>query len=478
MHTTTTQQIDDRPREECGVVAASVPGESVTSYLVDGLHALQHRGQEAAGIAISDGDQMLVVKDLGLVSDALSPQMVGFLHGSLGIGHVRYSTAGDGSWENAQPCFRSTGSTEFAVAHNGNITNVTRREVRVGAGCLTLSDTDAVAEQIREQIHSTGCTFEEAVTRVVVGLEGAYSLVAADHSRIIGVRDPHGFRPLCLGRIGAGWILASETAALDAIGAVLVREIEAGEMVVIEAGTAPRTVRPFPASSVSPNMCILEFVYLSRSDSIMYGTSVNSARLRMGAALAAKETVSADVVVGVPESGLPVAEGYAGASGVVLTSGLVKNRYAGRSFILPNQGDRDRAVRRKINVIGDQVAGKRVVVTDDSVVRGTVTKNLVRMLKEAGAVEVHLRIALPPVKWPCFYGVDISSRDELLAVGKTVEQMRAVIGADSLDFLTVDELQGAIGNMGDKTCTACLTGIYPSPVPQRAYSETGDSCLL
>jgi amidophosphoribosyltransferase len=366
---------------------------------------------------------------------------------------------------------------EFAVAHNGNVTNVQRREIRIGSGALSLSDTDAIAERISEQLSSTGCSFEEAVTHTIVGLEGAFSLVTADHTHVIGVRDRHGFRPLCMGRIGDGWVLASETAALDAIGAEFVREIEAGELVVLEAGREPRSVMPFPASSVLPSMCILEFVYLSRPDSIMYGSSVNGARLRMGATLARKDSVIADVVVGVPESGLAVAEGYAGSSGVTLTSGLVKNRYAGRSFILPNQTDRDRAARRKINVIPDQVAGKRVVVTDDSIVRGTVTKNLVRMLKEAGAAEVHLRIALPPVKWPCFYGVDIRSRKELLAVGRTLEQMRATIGADSLDFLSVIELQEAIGKMGDKTCTACLTGNYPSPVPDQVELVQEEPCL-
>jgi len=473
---TSDPRSDDHPREECGVIAALVPGDHITSYLVDGLHALQHRGQEAAGIAISDGTQMLVVKDLGLVSDVLTENAVGFLRGGVGVGHVRYSTAGDGSWENAQPCFRSIGTVEFAVAHNGNLTNARRREVVSSSGRLLLSDTDAIAEQMGEYLRETGGTLEEALTHVVVGLEGAFSLVSADHTHVVGVRDPNGFRPLCMGRMGDGWILASETAALDAIGAEFVREIEAGEMVVLEAGCEPRSVRPFSGSTASPSMCILEFVYLSRPDSILYGSYVNSSRLRMGAELARKDSVVADVVFGVPESGLAVAEGYARFSGVPLTSGLVKNRYSGRSFILPNQKDRDRAVRRKINVIPDQVSGKRIIVTDDSIVRGTVTKNLVRMLKDAGAVEVHLRIALPPVKWPCFYGVDINSQEELLAVGRTVEQMRDSINADSLDFLSVHELQGSIGELGGKTCTACLTGEYPTPIPLRAQPSLEESC--
>lgn len=456
---------DDRPREECGVVAALVPGMSVTPFLVDGLHALQHRGQEAAGVAVSDGTQMMVVKDLGLVSDALGPLAVGALHGSTGIGHVRYSTAGDGSWENAQPCFRSSGSVEFAVAHNGNVINVRRRKIRVGSGVISLSDTDAIAEGIAAELRFSGTDFETAVAATVTRLEGAFSLVVSDHKRIIGVRDPNGFRPLCLGRLHGGWVLASETAALDAIGAEFEREVDAGEMVIIDSGGHPRSVWPYPESRVSPKMCVLEFVYLSRSDSYMYGASVNSSRLRMGAALAQKDTVDADVVIGVPESGLSVAEGYSRASGIPLSNGLVKNRYAGRSFIIPNQGDRDKAVRRKINVIRDQVFGKRVVVTDDSIVRGTVTRNLARMLRDAGATEVHFRISLPPVKWPCFYGVDIGSTEELLAVGKTLDQMREAIEADSLEFLTVAELQQAIGTRGGDTCTACLTGEYPTAQP-------------
>jgi amidophosphoribosyltransferase len=354
---------------------------------------------------------------------------------------------------------------EFAVAHNGNVINVRRRKIRVGSGVISLSDTDAIAEGIAAELRFSGTDFETAVAATVTRLEGAFSLVVSDHTRIIGVRDPNGFRPLCLGRLHGGWVLASETAALDAIGAEFEREVDAGEMVIIDSGGHPRSVWPYPESRVSPKMCVLEFVYLSRSDSYMYGASVNSSRLRMGAALAQKDTVDADVVIGVPESGLSVAEGYSRASGIPLSNGLVKNRYAGRSFIIPNQGDRDKAVRRKINVIRDQVFGKRVVVTDDSIVRGTVTRNLARMLRDAGATEVHFRISLPPVKWPCFYGVDIGSTEELLAVGKTLDQMREAIEADSLEFLTVAELQQAIGTRGGDTCTACLTGEYPTAQP-------------
>ncbi|MBO0879335.1 MAG: amidophosphoribosyltransferase [Mycobacterium sp.] len=476
----------DRPREACGVIAVHAPGQPVVGTISDGLHALQHRGQESAGLAISQGTTITVVKNTGLVTDVLNRRTVGFLEGHLGIGHTRYSTTGASTWENSQPSFRSTRSTDFALAHNGNLTNTVAIAQRVGVSPVGASnDTDRIAELLAEELDTDhGWTFEQAVARVVPQLEGAFSLVLMNRHCIIGVRDPNGFRPLCLGKFGdGGWVLASETAALDTIGAQFVREVLPGEMVVIDqpdtpnSVTAPCSVYPFAPERIDPKLCLFEFVYLARPDSYLCGAEVHAARMRMGAMLARKAPVDADMVMGVPESGIPASEGYAQESGLPWGTGLVKNRYIGRSFINPTQGDRERNVRRKLNVLKERVRGKRLIVVEDSIVRGTVTRYLAKMLRDAGATEVHLRITLPPVKWPCYYGIDIGSREELLAANHTLEDIRQLLGVESLAYLGVADLRAAIGLRDPGLCDACMTNNYPTSIPlnnTRALERTAD----
>lgn len=461
-----TPRDEDRPREECGVFAAVSTFDPVAEYIADGLHALQHRGQDSAGIAVSDGKQLMVIRDMGLVADVLPPNVVGCLEGRIGIGHTRYSTTGACTWENAQPCFRPAIGSGFALAHNGNLTAVDSSGERLKSlRRNSSSDTDLVAQMLFEELDSSRSrSLEEAVLSTVPRLEGAFSFVLMDLRCVIGVRDPNGFRPLCLGKLDGGWVLASETAALDTVGALFVREIGYGEMVIIEGSDPPRSLYPFDTDRMKPRLCLLEFVYLTRPDSYLYGESVHGIRMRMGELLARKIPVEADMVIGVPESGIPASEGYARVSGIAWGTGLVKNRYSGRSFIYPTQRQRERAVKRKLSVLREQVTGKRLVVVDDSVIRGTVTRRMIQLIRDSGAREVHLRIALPPVRWPCFYGVDIGRRDELLAVDRDIEEMTRVLGVDSLAFLTVDEMREAIGVPEDGLCDGCLTGKYPTNV--------------
>jgi amidophosphoribosyltransferase len=470
----------DHPREACGVLGLVCPEEPVPALIADGLHALQHRGQEAAGLAVSHDERMTVIKDVGLVTDVLNRRTIGGLEGHLGIGHARYSTTGSSTWENAQPCFRSTPDLDFALGHNGNLTNTRTLSEEIGLGSgrfpakadlYATNDSDVIAELISQALLSGDPETETlvgALTRILPRLEGAFSLVLMDPETLVGVRDPNGFRPLCMGRLGDGWVLASETAAIDALGAEFVREILPGEMVVIEPGASPRSIHPFAPERIDPRLCIFEFVYMARPDSQLYGREVYGARVRMGEMLARKAPVDADVVMGVPDSGLPAAEGYAAASGIAYASGLVKNRYIGRTFINPTQGERERNARRKLNVLKEQVEGKRLIVVEDSVVRGTTTRYLPKMLREAGAAEVHLRVALPLVSWPCFYGIDIGTRDELLGASYDAEGIRELLGVDSIAFLTVDELRDAIGVPQGGFCDACMTNDYPIAIDQRS----------
>ncbi|MCU1450226.1 MAG: amidophosphoribosyltransferase, partial [Acidimicrobiales bacterium] len=370
---------DDAPRDFCGVFGVYAPGQPVAQLTYAGLYALQHRGQESAGLAVSDGDTITVVKDMGLVTNAFDSRTLAPLQGHLAIGHVRYSTTGSSSWENAQPIYRSVGEAGFALGHNGNLVNTASLASETGTltGTVT-SDSDVVAEMVSARIVadgegslSDGRDLERALMKVLPSLQGAFSFVLMDDAHLIGVRDPNGFRPLCLGRLPGGWVLASETPALDIVGAHFVRELEPGEMVVIDATGAPRSLHPFPPEAVDPKLCIFEFVYFARPDSQLYGKTVHMARQRMGEQLAEQAPVDADMVMPVPESGIPAAEGYARRSGIPLGSGLVKNRYIGRTFIAPSQNERDQAVRMKLNPIRENIAGKRLVVVDDSVVRGT-----------------------------------------------------------------------------------------------------------
>ncbi|MGH9004954.1 MAG: amidophosphoribosyltransferase, partial [Acidimicrobiia bacterium] len=381
-----------------------------------GLFALQHRGQESAGIAVSDGETITVVKDMGLVTQAFDERRLAPLEGHLAIGHVRYSTTGTSTWRNAQPVYRSRGDCGFALGHNGNLTNTLELAAELGIDPADIgSDSDVVAELLArtwaEVPRSDGRDLEAPLEAVLPRLRGAFSFVLMDDARLIGIRDPHGFRPLVLGRMEGGWVLASETAGLDIVGAHMVREIEPAEMIVIDASG----VRSHRYAEPTPSLCLFEFVYFARPDSDLYGQNVHAARQRMGEELARQAPVPADMVMPVPESGVPAAQGFARASGVPYGDGLVKNRYVGRTFIQPNQMLRGMGVRLKLNPLPENIAGKRLVVVDDSIVRGTTTRQIVSMLREAGAAEVHMRISSPPYRWPCFFGMDTSRRSELLA---------------------------------------------------------------
>jgi amidophosphoribosyltransferase len=433
--------LDETPGHECGVFGVYAPAQPVAHLTYLGLYALQHRGQESAGMAVSDGETITVVKDMGLVATAFDDRTLAALTGHLAIGHTRYSTTGSSVWCNAQPFYRNVGAHSFALAHNGNLTNTAELADRVGMlpGAIT-SDTDLVAELLAAELvdepeGSDGRALERALVRVLPELEGAFSFVLVDEGRVIGARDPHGFWPLCLGKLDDGWVLASETPALDVIGAAFIREVEPGEMIVIDA-TGYRSVRPFDQERVDPKLCLFEFVYFSRPDGRLYGQNVHRARVRMGGQLAEQAPVDADMVMGVPESGIPAAEGYAKRSGIPFGQGLVKNRYIGRTFIAPNQELRALGVRMKLNPLVESITGKRLVVVDDSIVRGTTTRAMVAMLREAGATEVHLRISSPPYRY-----------------------------VDSLAYLTLDRLKTATGAVNAGFCDACLTGEYPVEVP-------------
>jgi amidophosphoribosyltransferase len=463
---------DDTLKEACGVFGVYAPGQPVAHLTFLGLYALQHRGQESAGMAVSDGQEVMVVKDMGLVSHVFDERKLAPLQGHLAIGHTRYSTTGSSTWRNAQPVYRGVGDTQFALGHNGNLVNTA--ELAEEAGMLpgtVASDSDLVAELIAVELERAKKegdevpTLDAALATVLPSLEGAFSFVLMDEERVIGVRDPNGFRPLCLGRLeDGGWVLASESPALDVVGAHFVREVDPGEMVVID-GEGVRSERPFPVERIDPKLCIFEFVYFARPDSRLYGRSVHHARVRQGELLAEQAPVDADMVMGVPESGLPAAEGYARASGIPYGQGLVKNRYIGRTFIAPNQEMRALGVRMKLNPLRDNLEGKRVVVVDDSVVRGTTQKQLVKMLREAGVTEVHLRITSPPVKWPCFFGIDTGKQAELLAHDLSVDEIRDYLNVDSLAFITLDRLVASTGTSGAGFCHACFTGEYPVEVP-------------
>jgi amidophosphoribosyltransferase len=475
---------DDSPKEACGVFGVYAPGQPVAHVTYLGLYALQHRGQESAGMAVSDGHDVTVVKDMGLVSHVFDDRTLAPLTGHLAIGHTRYSTTGASTWRNAQPVYRGAGAIQFALGHNGNLVNT--GELAEEAGMLpgtVASDSDLVAELVARQLEATAevrdhaeasgadlsatpkASLELALAAVLPHLRGAFSFVFMDEQQIIGIRDPNGFRPLCLGRLEqGGWVLASESPALDVVGADFVREIEPGEMVAIDA-EGVRSFRPFPPERINPTLCIFEFVYFARPDTRLYGQSVHHARVRQGELLASQAPVEADMVMGVPESGLPAAEGYARASGIPYGQGLVKNRYIGRTFIAPSQEMRALGVRMKLNPLKENLQGKRVVVVDDSVVRGTTQKQLVKMLREAGVAEVHLRLTSPPIKWSCFYGIDTGERRELLAANLEVDQIRAYLNVDSLAFITLDRLMESTGTLASGFCDACFTGEYPVAVP-------------
>ncbi len=459
---------ESTPGEACGVFGVYAPGQDAAHLISFGLFALQHRGQESAGIAASDGETITVFKDMGLVSQVFDERRLAGLPGHLGIGHTRYSTSGSTVWENAQPAFRQVGHTGIALGHNGNLTNTSDLAARFGDPSTTTDSLvmlNAIAAALDDN-RSDGRQLERAVVQVLPQLEGAFSLVVMDQGHLVGVRDPHGYRPMCLGSLPeGGWVIASETAALDLVGATFVRDVEAGEMVVIDAGGV-RSLRPF--DQIDPRLCIFEFVYFARPDSNLYGQNVHGARQRMGRRLAIEAPADADVVVPVPESGIPAAQGFSAESGIPYADGLVKNRYVGRTFIEPTQMLRDRGIRLKLNPIPENLEGRRVVLVDDSIVRGSTTRQLITMVREAGAAEVHVRVSSPPYRWPCYYGMDTADRTRLLAAQMSVEEISRFLHADSLAYLSLEGLEDSAGGASLGFCNACLSGDYPTPIRERA----------
>ena len=456
---------DREPREECGVFGVWAPGEDVAKLTYFGLYALQHRGQEAAGISVSDGSQIVVFKDLGLVSQVFDEQVLSSLHGHVAIGHCRYSTTGSTTWENAQPVFRTTaGGTGLALGHNGNLVNTaellaTARDARVDLRNGATTDSDLISGLLATAV--TDISLEQAAMRLLPTLRGAFCLVFADESTLYAARDPQGVHPLVLGRLERGWVVASETAALDIIGASFVREVEPGELLAIGADGLSSSRFAVP----EPKGCLFEYVYLARPDTAIAGRSVYASRVEIGRRLAVEHPIEADLVIPVPESGTPAAIGYAQASGIPYGSGLVKNAYVGRTFIQPSQTIRQLGIRLKLNPLRDVIRGKRLVVVDDSIVRGNTQRALVRMLRESGALEVHVRIASPPVRWPCFYGIDFASRAELVANGLDFDGVRRSIGADSLGYVSLEALVAASEQPRSRLCAACFDGNYPIPLP-------------
>jgi amidophosphoribosyltransferase len=485
-----TPAFDEGPKEECGVFGVWAPGEEVSKLTYFGLFALQHRGQEAAGMAVSDGRQIVVFKDLGLVSQVFDEQTLSSLRGHLAVGHTRYSTTGSPTWENAQPTFRTTAAgTGLALGHNGNLVNTAelvrrRDDATTGSGRRGRSaldgattDSDVVTGLLADTAADLGV--EEAALRLLPDLRGAFSLVFSDETTLYAARDRHGVRPLVLGRLDRGWVVASETAALDIVGASFVREVEPGELIAIDA----EGLRSAHFAAPEPKGCIFEYVYLARPDTSIAGRGVHSARVEIGRRLADEHPAEADLVIPVPESGTPAAIGYAERSGIPYGQGLVKNAYVGRTFIQPSQTIRQLGIRLKLNPLREIIRGKRLVVVDDSIVRGNTQRSLVRMLREAGAVEVHVRIASPPVRWPCFYGIDFASRAELIANGLDPDGVRRSVGADSLGYISQEGLVAATDQPRSRLCTACFSGEYPIALPSDAMvgkhlleDVTGASC--
>jgi amidophosphoribosyltransferase len=465
---------DRPPRDACGVFGVWSPGEDVAKLAYYGLHALQHRGQESAGIAVSDGRRIVVHKEMGLVAQVFDEPSLTALRGDIAVAHCRYSTTGSSVWANAQPTFRSTPHVSLALGHNGNLTNTRELAAMLAADAAggtiaATSDTDVLTELIVGNARGPGGV-EEAAARILPQVRGAYSLVFMDENTLYAARDPQGFRPLVLGRLAAGWVVASETAALDIVGAAFVREVQPGELLSLD----ERGVRSRVFAAAAPKVCLFEYVYLARPDTTIGGRGLHATRVEIGRTLAGEHPAVADLVIPVPESGTPAAIGYAEASGIPYGQGLVKNSYVGRTFIQPSQTIRQLGIRLKLNPLRDVIAGRRIVVVDDSIVRGNTQQAIVAMLREVGAREVHVRIASPPVKWPCFYGIDFATRDELVAGRYSVDEICAAIGADSLGYVSLDGLVAATLQRPGSLCRACFDGQYPVPVPE---SERGKHVL-
>jgi amidophosphoribosyltransferase len=475
----------------CGVFGAVTPGAAPTeaaAIATLGLFALQHRGQESAGVAVSDGEQLMLYKDLGMISTVLDERRLPSLRGTLAIAHCRYSTTGSTIWENAQPTYRQGPRRAIAIGHNGNLVNTREllEQLRGGRSRLPAStDTELLTALLADEPAEDTVA---ALLQVLPRVRGAFSLVILDQKRVIGVRDPHGFRPLVLGRLPAsaravggpddgtlwddegqqGWCLSSETASLDIVGAEFIRDVEPGEIVILEPGRPPRSVR---YAEANPKLCVFELIYFARPDSYMEGRNLYEVRRRMGEQLAGEHAIDADLVMPVPDTGAPAAAGYAEASGLPYREGMYRNRYAGRTFIQPSAGLRHRGVTIKLNPLREVVAGKRLIVVDDSIVRGTTTKKIVELLRKAGAKEVHVRISAPPIYHPCFYGIDTSIETELIAATHTEPEIREFIGADTLGYLSIRGVLAALDLPYERFCFACFDGNYPEPVPYDAASR-------
>ncbi len=467
----------------CGVFAAVVPGQEAARIAALGLFALQHRGQESAGVAVSDGEQLMLYKDLGLVAQVLDDRRLPSLQGEIAIAHCRYSTTGSTIWENAQPTLRLGPRRALAIGHNGNLVNTRELLGRLAGGRSRLpatTDTELLTALLADE---PAVDTVDALRRVLPTVRGAYSLVVLDEHRVLGVRDPHGFRPLALGRLpaatrdaglwddpdaGAGWVLSSETAGLDVVGAEYVRDVEPGEIVILEPGKAPVSVR---FAEAQPASCVFELIYFARPDSYLEGVNLYEARRRMGIELAREQPVEADLVMPVPDTGAPAAAGYAEASGIPFREGMMRNRYAGRTFIQPSQGMRQRGVTVKLSPLKEVVRDRRLIVVDDSLVRGTTTRSIVGLLRKAGAAEVHVRLSAPPIYHPCFYGIDTQIETELIAATHSLDEIRDFIGADSLGYLSIAGVLAALDLPYDRFCFACFDGNYPVPVPYDASSR-------
>jgi amidophosphoribosyltransferase len=453
---------DDHFHDHCGVFGVfGHPEAAKMAYL--GLYALQHRGQESAGIASTDGLEVHVHKSLGHVQDIFTPSVIAKLPGDAAIGHTRYSTAGDTSLMNAQPVVIDCNKGKLALGHNGNLTNaleVRRKLEHRGSIFQSTSDTEVIVHLIAR---SSARNLSGAIADALNQVEGAYSLLLLTRDEIYAIRDPRGFRPLCLGRLNGAWVAASETCAFDLIDAEYVREVEPGEMVRISR-SGLESIRFAPEKP--HQYCIFEHVYFSRPDSVVFGRPVNESREQLGRLLAQEHPVQADIVTPVPDSGVPAAIGFAAESGIPFRMGLIRNHYVGRTFIEPQQAIRDFGVKLKLNPIRRMLEGKRVVLVDDSIVRGTTSRKIVRLVREAGATEVHVRISCPPTISPCYYGVDTPRREELIGANNSVEEIRQFLGADSLGYLSLKSLRAALGDTESKFCTSCYTGSYPTELVQ------------
>jgi len=453
----------DHPKEECGVIGVFTPEGDASRLAFFGLFALQHRGQESAGIAAANGENVVVHADMGLVTQIFREPDFYPLVGDMAIGHTRYSTSGSSELCNAQPLLVQGEHGQIAVANNGNIINALqlKEQLQDRWNCTfnSTTDTEVIAQMLA---HAVGATWEERVFQCMRQLEGAYSLVIQTKDTMIAARDPLGIRPLCLGKLNGGWIVASESCALDHLGAEYLRDVEPGEVIIVDSNGLHTAI--WSGGTGRRALCVFELIYFARPDSIMDGKLVHSARQQLGAQLAREHPVEADLVIGIPDSSTAAAVGYAQESGIPYSEGLIKNRYVGRTFIEPEQRLRDLGVRQKFNPLVEVIQGKRLVVVDDSIVRGTTTPHVVNLLRKAGAKEVHMRVCAPPIKHPCFMGVDMATSEELLAANNSLEEIRELVGADSLGYLTVKGLLKVVGGTDGGFCDACFTGNYPVPV--------------